>query len=259
MRVRRQRGHDGDGGGFQQQGKPGGRTRTASLARKAPKASPAEKPPESQTGSVTVGQAAPALDPFAMMTGAMPGASPALAATIQRAKDGDGATIDDVATAAVENKRSGQPVDPAVRSQVEPHLGADLDGVRVHTDRDAAAASSAIGARAFAYQSDVFLGAGESPSDVKLMAHELTHVVQQGAAAPRAQRKIEVGAANDPAEAEADRVADQVAAGAPAARAVLVEDGAPAKPHQMTRSAALSHLRQAAGTEREPAIEQFAT
>jgi hypothetical protein len=257
MRVRRQRGDDGGGGGFQSQGKPGGRTRTASLARKAHPASPATALPESHAEPVTVGSATAAMDPFAMMTGAVPGASGALAATIQRAHNGDGASIDDVATAAVEHKRGGQPVDPAVRSQVEPHLGADLGSVRVHTGGDAATASSAIGARAFAYQSDVFLGAGESPSDVRLMAHELTHVVQQGAAAPHAQRKITVGAANDPAEAEADRVADQVAGGAPAAGAVLVEDGAPAKPHQMTRSAALSQLRQAAGAESDPAIAQF--
>lgn len=257
MRVRRQRGDDGGGGGFQSQGKPGGRTRTASLARKAHPASPATALPESHAEPVTVGPAAAAMDPFGMMTGAVPGASGALAETIQRAHNGDGASIDDVATAAVEHKRGGQPVDPAVRSQVEPHLGADLGGVRVHPGGDAAAASSAIGARAFAYQSDVFLGAGESPSDVRLMAHELIHVVQQGAAAPHAQRKITVGAANDPAEAEADRVADQVAGGAPATGAVLIEDGAPAKPHQMTRSAALSQLRQAGGAESEPAIAQF--
>jgi len=190
---------------------------------------------------------------------------PALARALGDRHDGE-PTIDDAATAAVQHKAGGSPVDPDVAGRVGAHLGADLTGVRVHSDPLAQQSSAAMGARAFAYQNDVFLGAGESPSDVKLMAHELTHVVQQGAATAQPQRKIAVGAANDPAEAEADRVADQVAAGppagaptakAPAASAVLVEDGAPAQPHQMTRSAALAQLRQAAGADGEPAIEHF--
>jgi hypothetical protein len=48
-----------------------------------------------------------------------------VAATIQRAQNGAGATMDDVATAAVESKGSGQPVDSGVRAQVEPHLGTE--------------------------------------------------------------------------------------------------------------------------------------
>src|SRR5262245_48672411 len=224
MRARRHgghHGHDGDDGvQGQARAKPGARTLTESLAPQSP-----------------------------------------VAATIQRAQNGAGATIDDVASAAVESKGSGQPVDSAVRAQVEPHLGADLGGVRVHTDRDAAAASTAIGARAFAYHQDVFLGGNERPSDVKLMAHELTHVVQQGAAGPSTQRKVEVGSPHDPAETEADQVADRVVSGAPIGGApvggVLVEDSARPQPHQLTRSAALSQLRQAAGPEAAPAIDQF--
>jgi hypothetical protein len=52
-----------------------------------------------------------------------------------------------------------------------------------------------MGARAFAYGSDVFLAAHESGGDLGLMAHELTHVAQQGAAGARTpQRRVEVGA-----------------------------------------------------------------
>jgi hypothetical protein len=58
----------------------------------------------------------------------------------------------------------------------------------------------------------VFLGPRESGSDLGLMAHELTHVAQQGAAGQRApQRQVQVGDAHSPAEHEAD----QVAAGCP--------------------------------------------
>src|SRR5258708_6320602 len=90
------------------------------------------------------------------------------------------ARADDAAAAAVEQKGSGAPVATDVRRAVEPALGMDLGGVRVHTDAGAASAAQTMGARAFAHQSDVYLGAGESPADVRLMAHELTHVAQQG-------------------------------------------------------------------------------
>jgi len=190
---------------------------------------------------------------------------PVLARALGDHRDGK-PTIDDAATAAVQHKSTGSPVDPDVAARVGTHLGADLTGVRVHSDALAQQSSAAMGARAFAYQNDVFLGEGESPSDVKLMAHELTHVVQQGAATAQPQRKITVGSANDPAEAEADRVADHVAAGptagapaagSPASGPVLVEDAAPPQPHQMTRTTALGQLRQAAGAESAPAIDQF--
>jgi Domain of unknown function (DUF4157)/Bacterial toxin homologue of phage lysozyme, C-term len=120
-------------------------------------------------------------------------------------------TIHDAATAAVEHKGSGQPVDSQVASRVGAHLGADLSGARVHQDPLAGEATSAMGARAFAYGSDVFLGAGESGSDLGLMAHELTHVAQQGAAGQAApQRKVQVGEADSPAERQAEQVAAEV-------------------------------------------------
>lgn len=73
----------------------------------------------------------------------------------------------------------GQPLDPGVRARVEPALGADLGPVRVHEDAGAAQAAESIQARAFTHGQDIWLGAGESPGDLGLMAHEATHVVQQ--------------------------------------------------------------------------------
>ena len=58
-----------------------------------------------------------------------------------------------------------------------------LGGVRVHTGGNAAHAATSLGARAFTVGNDIFLNRDESPFDVGLMAHESTHVVQQGAAA----------------------------------------------------------------------------
>lgn len=147
------------------------------------------------------------------------------------------ASMSDMATLAIENKGSGRPVDPGVRAKVEPHLGADLSGARVHDDPVAREATTAMGARAFAHGADVFVGQGERDTDLGLMAHELTHVVQQGAAgAATTQPKVAVGGADSPAEAQADAVAARVTGGAaptalPVAAAPLgVVQRAPAKP-----------------------------
>lgn len=73
----------------------------------------------------------------------------------------------------------GTPIDRSVRDRIEPTLGADLGQMRVHTGSAAAQAAASVGARAFTLGRDVVLGAGESPADLSLMAHEATHVAQQ--------------------------------------------------------------------------------
>lgn len=138
------------------------------------------------------------------------------------------ATPEDAATSAVASKRSGRPLDETVRAKVEAHLGGvRLDGVRVHDDAHAHAAAKRMGARAFTYGQDVFLGAGESEHDLGLMAHELTHVAQQTGGAPKPQRKVTVGSEADPAETHADAIASQVTSGATPAT-LLVDRGPPA-------------------------------
>ncbi|HEX2187459.1 MAG TPA: DUF4157 domain-containing protein, partial [Longimicrobiaceae bacterium] len=69
-------------------------------------------------------------------------------------------------------------------------FGADFGGVRLHEGAEAAAAAERLDARAFTYGSDIWLGAGAGEGDRRLMAHELTHVVQQGggSAGTRVQR-----------------------------------------------------------------------
>ncbi len=152
-------------------------------------------------------------------------------------------TAGDAAQAAVDKKSGGAPVDSGVRAAVEPHVGADLGGVRVHSDPLSQQSTAAMGARAFAHGGDVFLGPGESATDVGLMAHELTHVVQQGAAGEKgAQRKLEVGAANSPAEQQADAVAGAVVGGA-APQQLIVDDAAPVADGQMNRNAFLAALK----------------
>ena len=100
-----------------------------------------------------------------------------------------------IASRAIASSGPGRPLHPAVRSRLEPAFGADLSHVRVHdspADRDAA---SGINARAFTHGSDIWLGHGESDSDVHLMAHEVTHVFQQGAAERGAVQRSPAGRA----------------------------------------------------------------
>ncbi|MFP3896117.1 MAG: DUF4157 domain-containing protein [Anaerolineales bacterium] len=104
---------------------------------------------------------------------------------------------------------SGSLLSTPVRGEMEGAFGADLGAVRVHTDAKANELSRGLGAYAFAYGRDIYFADGEyapaTTSGQHLLAHELAHVVQQGAGA-----KLMVGGVHDPAEREADRVADEV-------------------------------------------------
>lgn len=169
-----------------------------------------------------------------------PGKTTRLERGLRDAKTTQPIDAEDVATAAVHTADAGAAVDAGIRKRVEPELGVGLSNVRVHADDSAQQASAALGARAFAYRNDIFLGPGESATDLSLMAHELTHVAQQGAGAA-VQRKVGVGAENSPAEAEADAVAARIVSGSP--QAMIVEDDAQPEGGQLRRSEFLQQLR----------------
>ena len=84
----------------------------------------------------------------------------------------------------------GQPLGAQVRAELEPRFGFDFAAVRVHADADAARSARDLNARAYTVGNHIVFDAGEfspgSPAGRRLLAHELTHVVQQsggGAAA----------------------------------------------------------------------------
>jgi len=106
----------------------------------------------------------------------------------------------------------GRPLPDAVRIAIEASLAADLRDVRVHQGPQAAAAAESVGARAFAYGTDIFLGARESPLDVELMAHESAHVLQQQG---RAVIQRSGGSATDAYEREAVGASAAVRGGQP--------------------------------------------
>lgn len=83
----------------------------------------------------------------------------------------------------------GSGLDGSTRGQFEGFFGVDLGGVRLHADGKAAELSRSLGAEAFTVGNDVFFGEGRftpgSSSGMGLLAHELTHVVQQGGSSMR--------------------------------------------------------------------------
>jgi hypothetical protein len=87
----------------------------------------------------------------------------------------------------------GNPLSQAVRSFMEPRFKADFSAVRVHTDAHAHELARSVEAKAFTVGNNVVFGAGhyspDSQSGRRLLAHELTHVVQQGGAQQSLQRQ----------------------------------------------------------------------
>jgi hypothetical protein len=114
--------------------------------------------------------------------------------------------------AGIEQARGGgQPLEHTVQRQMESAFGTDFSGVRVHTDAGADRLNQDLEARAFTTRQDIFFRRGEyspgSASGKELLAHELTHVVQQTGVI---QPKLTLGQPNDPYEQEADQIAHTV-------------------------------------------------
>ncbi len=92
-------------------------------------------------------------------------------------------------------KGSGHPLPQSARSFFEPRFGADFSQVRVHTDTRATETAKSINARAFTAGKEIAFGASqyapESHEGRQLLAHELTHVVQQQAGQLQIQRRTD--------------------------------------------------------------------
>ncbi len=134
---------------------------------------------------------------------------------LQRRATGD--AVSSVPPIVHETLRSpGHPLDSGTRALIEPRLGHDFGHVRVHADARAAESASAVNAAAYTVGSDIVFGAGRyapgSSEGQMLLAHELTHVVQQGSS-PGPQSGMKVGRTDDMYEHQADEVAAQVTAG----------------------------------------------
>jgi len=105
----------------------------------------------------------------------------------------EGGPLDGDTDARIRRARGGgAALDAGLRGDMEGAFGADFSRVRIHTGGEAATLNERLQAEAFTVGNDVFLGRSYHPgsgADQELVAHELTHVVQQGGAGPL-QRKM---------------------------------------------------------------------
>jgi outer membrane protein OmpA-like peptidoglycan-associated protein len=114
---------------------------------------------------------------------------------------------------------SGAPLDSSTRTFMESGFGHDFSGVRVHTGTLAAQSAESVNARAYTVGNHIVFANGSynpsTPAGRRLIAHELTHTIQQGGQSsgmhqPQGYRISEPG---DGLEREADAAAERVAAG----------------------------------------------
>lgn len=108
------------------------------------------------------------------------------APAVRRSIGAEGGELDaDGEQAIARASRGGQPLPERTRGEMEQAFGTDFGGVKVHTDGTAAALAQSMSARAFTLGSHIFLGEGQRVTDRALMAHELTHTLQQDGRRPR--------------------------------------------------------------------------
>jgi hypothetical protein len=109
--------------------------------------------------------------------------------------DADHEDVDANMEHRITSPSGGKPLPDGVQREMESGLGTDFSRVRVHDSAEDRADAGRLSAKAFTHGEHIWLGAGESANDRKLMAHELTHVVQQGAATetPSVQRQAALG------------------------------------------------------------------
>jgi hypothetical protein len=131
----------------------------------------------------------------------------------------EGGALDEATEERIDERRGeGAPLDPATRTRMDRAFATSFADVRIHADGESDTLNRSLSARAFTTGTDLFFQQdafqpGTHTGD-RLLAHELTHVVQQRSAP--ASGPLTVGAVDDPAEREADAAAEQVAADEPA-------------------------------------------
>jgi hypothetical protein len=93
-----------------------------------------------------------------------------------------GGDLDAASSGKLQSAMSGgSPLPGTTRRQMEGAFNADFSSVRVHADEQSSQLARSMSARAFTVGGHIFLGGGQRTDNHELMAHELTHTIQQGA------------------------------------------------------------------------------
>lgn len=108
----------------------------------------------------------------------------------------------------------GDALPAALREQFEPALGVDFSAVRVHTDREAAVSALTLGARAYSAGRDIVFAPGHyaphTQAGRELLAHELTHVAQDGVRDVPRDQPLLLDAHDSAQEREAEHTAHKI-------------------------------------------------
>jgi len=121
----------------------------------------------------------------------------------------EGGDVSDEVQSSINGSRgSGKSIEENVRSSMENAFGADFSDVRIHLGAESTALNDSMNARAFTTGNDIFFRQGEytpgSSSGKEILAHELTHVVQQTSPSPinrmdtKETPEREIGLENNP-------------------------------------------------------------
>jgi hypothetical protein len=110
--------------------------------------------------------------------------APAPLPQVQRETEGGGTTASAQLSSRIQDSSGkGKPLPGKTRAEMESAIGTDFSGVNIHTDGNAVEMNEKLGAQAFTHGHDVYFNSGkyhpESAQGRRLLAHELTHVVQQ--------------------------------------------------------------------------------
>ena len=111
----------------------------------------------------------------------------------------------------------GQPLDATTRAFMESRLGHDFSGVRVHSNERAAESARAVDALAYTVGRNMVFGTSQyapaTSEGRRLLAHELTHTIQQQGTAQTAFDSLSISSPSEPSEHEAEQSADAFATG----------------------------------------------
>jgi len=109
----------------------------------------------------------------------------------------------------------GRPLEPALKSEFEARFRHDFASIRIHANAEAESAADRLGARAFTFGDDIVFGRGEfrphAPDGRALLAHELTHALQQRGRAEAPTNEAPIGAPSGALEEEAAQAGRAVA------------------------------------------------
>src|SRR5438067_12993549 len=195
--------------------------------------------PESHQAPARRKDAAESAGPEALMNGRTDALTPAAVMHLQ--KTAGNASV----SAALEEQEpslvkdvvgsgGGTALDRETRGFMESRLGADFSDVRVHTDAKASESARSVQAHAYTVGSDVVFQSGqyapESDSGKRMLAHELSHVVQQRSgpvAGTPAPGGIKISHPADSFEQAAENSADRVMSSAPATQLATAAAPAP--------------------------------